>query len=66
LLAQGWFYRLAFLAQVVCYAAAIFGILRGAKAPAWASAPAGLVVLNSAALVAMFNVFRGKTVTWNK
>ena len=65
-LAQGWFYRLAFFAQVVCYAAAIFGILRGARAPAWAAAPAGVVVLNSAALVAMFNALRGKTAIWNK
>lgn len=65
-LAHGWFYRLAFIAQVACYAGAIFGMLRGARAPAWAAVPAGVVVLNSAALVAMFNFFRGKTVTWNK
>jgi poly-beta-1,6-N-acetyl-D-glucosamine synthase len=65
-LAQGWFYRLAFFGQLACYAAAAFGMLRGAKAPAWAAAPAGVVVLNAAALVAMVNFLRGKTVIWNK
>jgi cellulose synthase/poly-beta-1,6-N-acetylglucosamine synthase-like glycosyltransferase len=66
LLAGGWFYRMAFFAQLACYGVAIFGMLLGTRAPAWAAAPAGVVVLNSAALVAMLNFFRGKTVTWNK
>lgn len=65
-LAQGWFYRLAFFGQVACYGAAIFGMLRGAKAPTWASAPAGVLILNAAALVAMYSFLRGKTVSWNK
>ncbi len=65
-LAGGWFYRLAFFGQLACYSAAAFGMWRGPDAPAWAAAPAGVVVLNSAALVAMFNVIRGKSVTWHK
>jgi poly-beta-1,6-N-acetyl-D-glucosamine synthase len=65
-LAPGWFYRLAFFGQLACYAAAAFGMLRGDKAPGWASAPAAVVVLNAAALVAMVNFLRGKTVIWNK
>ena len=65
-LAQGWFYRLAFFAQVACYLAAVFGLLLGEGAPAWAAAPAAIVVLNSAALVAMVHFLRGKTATWHK
>ena len=64
--AEGFFYRLAFYAQVACYAAAIYGVLRGPRAPAWAALPASLVVLNSAALVAMLYFFRGKDANWSK
>ncbi len=64
-LAGGWFYRLAFFGQVGCYAAALFGMWRGDSAPSWAAAPAGVVVLNAAAFVAMCNFLRGKTATWS-
>ncbi len=65
-LADGLFYRLAFFGQLACYGAALFGMLRGKRAPGWAAAPAGLVMLNTAAAVAMFNFLRGKTITWSK
>jgi hypothetical protein len=65
-LAEGVIYRIAFLGQVACYAAAIFGIVRGERSPGWAALPAGVVVLNYAALVAMFHFLRGKDATWSK
>ena len=65
-LAEGWIYRLALFAQVACYLAALIGVLQGAKAPAWAAVPAGVVVLNCAALVAMVHFFRGKDASWSK
>ena len=66
LLAEGVIYRIAFFGQVACYAAAIFGIVRGERWPGWAALPAGVVVLNYAALVAMFHFLRGKDATWSK
>jgi cellulose synthase/poly-beta-1,6-N-acetylglucosamine synthase-like glycosyltransferase len=61
---QGAFYRAALVAQCAFYLAAALGPLVPRGWPQVMGIPRAFVVLNSAALLAMINYFRGKSAVW--